>query len=181
MNAREPQAWLVLTYKVPSEPTRLRATLWRRLRTLGAVYLQNAVAIMPHTPESERALRKLRRDILEMNGTATLIQGQCMSPDADIIELFQSARDSEFEEVLDKCEDFHEGIMKEYRAEHFTFGELEENEVELVKLKGWFEKVRARDTFGGSLREKAATAIEQCSHELEAYAAKVYEADGDQA
>ncbi len=36
--------WLVLVYRVPSEPTRLRATVWRRLKGLGAVYLQNSIA-----------------------------------------------------------------------------------------------------------------------------------------
>jgi len=32
--------WLLLVYRVPSEPTRLRAAVWRRLKSLGAVYLQ---------------------------------------------------------------------------------------------------------------------------------------------
>jgi hypothetical protein len=39
-------SWLVLVYRVPSEPTRLRAAVWRRLKALGAVYLANSVAIM---------------------------------------------------------------------------------------------------------------------------------------
>jgi hypothetical protein len=29
-------AWLLLVYRIPSEPTRLRATVWRRLKALGA-------------------------------------------------------------------------------------------------------------------------------------------------
>ncbi|MDQ1548465.1 MAG: hypothetical protein QOD27_123, partial [Microbacteriaceae bacterium] len=36
--------WLVLIYKIPPEPTRLRAGAWRRLKSLGAIYLQNSVA-----------------------------------------------------------------------------------------------------------------------------------------
>ena len=35
--------WLLLTYKVPAEPTSKRLALWRRLKGLGAVYLQNGV------------------------------------------------------------------------------------------------------------------------------------------
>ncbi len=30
-----------------AEPTRLRSTVWRRLKALGAVYLQNSVAALP--------------------------------------------------------------------------------------------------------------------------------------
>jgi hypothetical protein len=37
----EPSGWLVLIYRVPSEPTRLRSTVWRRIKSLGAIYLQN--------------------------------------------------------------------------------------------------------------------------------------------
>ncbi|GAY10922.1 Chromate resistance protein ChrB [Pseudonocardia sp. N23] len=48
--------WLVLIYRVPSEPTRLRATVWRRLKGLGAIYVQNSVAALPEGPAAERAL-----------------------------------------------------------------------------------------------------------------------------
>jgi hypothetical protein len=34
--------WLVLIYRVPPEPTRLRSTVWRRIKSLGAIYLQNS-------------------------------------------------------------------------------------------------------------------------------------------
>ena len=66
----DPAGWLLLVYRIPSEPTRLRATVWRRLKSLGAVYLQNSAAALPATDGAERALRRLRREILEMNGSA---------------------------------------------------------------------------------------------------------------
>lgn len=47
--------WLVLVYKIPAEPTRLRAGVWRKIKNLGAVYLQNAVAALPYSPGAERA------------------------------------------------------------------------------------------------------------------------------
>ena len=65
--AAEGTTWLVLIYRIPSEPTRLRATVWRRLKGLGAVYLQNSVATLPAGSASERALRKLRREILDID------------------------------------------------------------------------------------------------------------------
>ena len=45
---RQPDAgWLLLVYRMPSEPTRLRATVWRRIKSLGAIYLQNSAAALP--------------------------------------------------------------------------------------------------------------------------------------
>jgi hypothetical protein len=166
--------WLLLVYRVPSEPTRLRATVWRRLKSLGAVYLQNSAAALPASDGAERALRKLRREILDMNGTAVLLSCSALVGGSDVIALFQAARASEYEEILDKCQDFHAGLDKEYAANHFTYGELEENEVELVKLRNWFAQVQARDVFSAPSRTAAAEAIDKCEEALELYAARVY-------
>jgi tRNA(Ile2) C34 agmatinyltransferase TiaS len=38
----ERRGWFILIYKLPAEPTRLRASVWRKLRAAGAVYLQRA-------------------------------------------------------------------------------------------------------------------------------------------
>ena len=65
--------WLLLVYRVPPEPSRLRAAVWRRLKTLGAIYLQNSAAALPVSVGAERALRKLRSEILDMGGTAVLL------------------------------------------------------------------------------------------------------------
>jgi hypothetical protein len=88
----------------------------------------------------------------------------------DVIALFQATRDSEYEEILDKCVDFHAGLDKEYAANHFTYGELEENEVELVKLRNWYETVQARDAYGAPKRSEASQALDACSDALELYA-----------
>lgn len=177
--AADPDQWLLLVYRVPSEPTRLRATVWRRLKSLGAVYLQNSAAALPAGKNAEHALRRLRREIVDMDGSAVLLQCNALVGGQDVRTLFQSARDSEYEEILDKCQDFHAGLEKEYLAEHFTYGELEENEVELVKLRNWFAKVQARDIFGAPARAGAEEALGACEQALEAYAARVYLEDGD--
>jgi DNA-binding transcriptional regulator PaaX len=166
--------WLVLIYRIPSEPTRLRATVWRRLKGLGAVYLQNSVATLPAGPSSERALRKLRREILEMGGTAQLLAGQALAGHADILAVFQAARDDEYEEIIDKCQDFHGQLQKEYDASHFTYAELEENEEDLVKLRNWLAKITDRDVFGAPRRAATLEAVGSCEQALEEYAARVY-------
>ena len=175
----DPDQWLLLIYRIPSEPSRLRAAVWRRLKSLGAVYVQNSVAALPSGDGAERALRRLRREILEMEGTAVLMSCSALVGGQDVLALFQGARDSEYEEILDKCQDFHAGLEKEYVAHHFTYGELEENEVELVKLNNWYGKVLARDVFGASTRSTAQEALEACAQALEAYAARVYLEEGD--
>ena len=55
--AREQVSWLLLIYRVPSEPTRLRAAVWRRLKSLGAIYLQNSAAALPARTPRNRTLK----------------------------------------------------------------------------------------------------------------------------
>jgi DNA-binding transcriptional regulator PaaX len=170
----EPGGWLVLVYRVPSEPTRLRATVWRRLKSLGAIYLQNSVAALPASVAAERALRKLRSEILDMSGTAALLSCTVLAGEQEVRAAFQAARDDEYEEIVDKCQDFLAEVKKEYEANHFTYAELEENEVDLVKLRNWLERVRQRDAFGAAGRQTAQKRLAECEEALEAYAARVY-------
>lgn len=173
--------WLLLIYRVPSEPTRLRATVWRRLKGLGAIYLQNSVAALPAGPAAERALRLLRREILEMSGTASLLSCSVIAGEAEIRGAFLAARDDEYEEILDKCHDFLAGLRKEYKADHFTYAELEENDEDLIKLRNWFAKIKDRDVLGAPGRPACAEALEVCERALEAYAAWVYAGESDTA
>lgn len=166
--------WLLLVYRVPSEPTRLRATVWRRLKGLGAIYLQNSAAALPAGSGAERALRQLRREILEMSGSAVLLSCEVLAGEREVLSQFTDARNDEYEEIVDKCGDFLSGLEKEYVADHFTYAELEENEVDLVKLRTWYAKVSQRDVFGASGQAATLEALAGCEQALEAYATRVY-------
>jgi hypothetical protein len=169
-----PGRWLLLVYRVPSEPSRLRATVWRRIKSLGAIYLQSSAAALPAGTAAERALRKLRSEILDMAGTAVLLSCDVLAGESEIRAQFQEARDDEYEEIVDKCADFIAGIDKEYREAHFSYAELEENEVDLVKLRTWLQRVRDRDVFGAAGLQQALSSLAECEEKLEAYAARVY-------
>jgi hypothetical protein len=170
----EGSGWLLLIYRVPSEPTRLRATVWRRLKSLGAIYLQNSAAALPASVEADRALRKLRREILDMSGSAVLLSCSVLAGEQGVLTAFQAARNDEYAEIVDKCEDFLAQVRKEYVADHFTYAELEENEVDLVKLRTWLGRVTDRDVFGADGRPAAERGLATCEQSLEEYAARVY-------
>jgi hypothetical protein len=172
--AAPPAGWLVLVYRVPSEPTRLRAAVWRRIKSLGAIYLQSSVAALPASSAAERALRKLRSEIADMSGTAILLSCEVLAGQADILAQFKAARNDEYEEIVDKCADFVAGIDKEYAENHFSYAELEENEVDLVKLRTWLARVRERDVFGADGLQQAVSCLAECEEKLEAYAVRVY-------
>ena len=90
---------------------------------------------------------------------------------------FNAARDDEYEEIVDRCRDFLAEIERETAAEHFTYGELEENDEDLTKLRGWFQKVAVRDALSASGRREAEEALAQAEVVLAEFAERVYNAD----
>jgi CRISPR/Cas system-associated endoribonuclease Cas2 len=172
------QSWLLLTYKVPSEPAKKRVALWRRLKGLGAVYLQNGVCLLPKTDDHARRLKMLANDISEMDGESVILETVALdkSQEEKVVSRFKADRDEEYREFLGKCTDFESEIAKETAACHFTYAELEENDVDLKKLQSWLEKIRKLDFYGATLALESEQRLKACEALLDVYAQRVFDA-----
>lgn len=167
--------WFILVYKVPSEPSRLRAAVWRKLKATGAIYLQDGVATLPVEAGAERVLRGLTAEIREMGGTAHLLQAVPLGSEEALVAAFNAAREGEYRELLGRCRDLRAELARERAAHNFTFAELEENEDDLAKLEAWRDKIRVRDRFLMPLGAEADAALSACREDLDAFAATVYD------
>ena len=166
----------MVVYKLPSEPSRYRASVWRKLRAAGAVYLQNGVAALPDDAGGERTMRGVAREVREVGGMVHLFRGDLVGNTGELEGIFDEARDAEYGEVLGRCRDFHAELDKERGAGNLTFAELEENEEDLAKLETWAAKIQARDRFGAPLSGEVERELEACREDLRSFAASVYEA-----
>ncbi len=173
--------WLLITYKVPPEPARKRVALWRRLKALGAVYLQNGVCLLPKTEEHVRRLKMLENDIAEAKGESVILETVALDrmQEEKVIARFKADRDEEYREFLGRCADFEKEIGKETASAHFTYAELEENDVDLKKLQSWLEKIRKLDFYQGTLAEEAVQRLKRCEELLDQYAQRVFEAQDE--
>lgn len=171
------QSWLLLTYKVPAEPAKGRVAVWRKIKSMGAVYLQNGVCLLPRTDDHLRRLKMLENDIAELAGESVLLEtvGLDRAQEDKVIARFKADRDAEYREFLGKCDDFDAEIAKETRDEHFTYAELEENDEDLKKLRSWLVKIGKLDFYGATLAEEAATRLARCEALLDGYAHGVFE------
>lgn len=170
--------WLLLTYKVPAEPTSKRLALWRRLKSLGAVYLQNGVCLLPKTGEHVRRLKVLENEIAQMGGDCVLLETVALDrlQEDKVVARFKADRDEQYGELLGRCKDFEAEIAKEIAINKFTYAELDEEETDLKKLDAWFEKIRKLDFYGAPLADTAAQRLRECKLLLDDYAQKVYDA-----
>ena len=122
------RSWLLLTYKVPAEPAKRRIALWRKLKALGAIYLQSGVCLLPKIDAHERRLKVLQNEIFEMDGDAVLLEtvGLDHAQEQRVIARFSAERDEAYREFISRCDDFDGEIAKERGNGKFTYAEVEE-------------------------------------------------------
>lgn len=172
----EPRKWLVINYNLPTEPSRLRVAIWRSLKKLGAVNIQQSMWLMIHSAENYAILQKISQDIDSNNGEALLME--CVFSDEKheqrVITLFNALRDEEYHEFITECEKYFKEISKEIAIEKFTFAELEEEEEEHEKLLSWYAKIEARDIFHSAQRDCAEEKRDQVREAFAGYSELVY-------
>ena len=171
-------AWLLLTYKIPPEPAAKRIAVWRRLKGMGAVYLQNGVCVLPKTDDHVRRLKMLENEIAGAGGDSVILETVALdrAQEGKVVARFKAERDEAYEEFIDKCDDFEREVAKEITARHYTYAELEENDVDLKKLQGWLAKIEKLDFYGGERAEEARGRLKGCEAVLDDYARRVFDA-----
>jgi len=172
--------WVLLTYRLPAEPSRHRVAVWRELRRVGAVSLQQAAWAVPARPDFLEAVARAVELIERANGDVLVFdavpQGEVMA--ARLEALFTAEREEEWHEFLAECTKFDREIDKEIRIKKFTAAELNEEEQNLERLARWFRELRSRDLFGSPSRAEAERRLKECTEHLEEFAEHVYEHGG---
>jgi len=168
--------WLLLIYTVPSDPSRLRATVWRELKKAGAVYLRDGVAVLPDRTETRSTFHAIAEKITELGGQATLVEGATLNPEreASLMAQANANRDEEYAEVLGEAKRFLEHARREREHRELTYTELEEIEADLGKLKRWVEQIRTRDYFGATTSDRLDMLLGECDAALAAFLEETY-------
>jgi hypothetical protein len=174
--------WRVLIYRVPTEPASKRVAVWRDLRRLGALYLQQCACIFPDIPGVAEALNQVAAKIPALGGETFLLEVPHLEPDdeARIIAGFREQRKSEYAEIIEECQTkFVKEIEFERFRQNYTFEEAEEIEQDLEKIQRWFEQVKSRDWFDADGREDVEAWLERCRAMLADFEEEVYGRNGN--
>jgi hypothetical protein len=74
------RTWILLTYKLPSEPSASRVGIWRKLKRLGALLLHDAVWVLPASARNREQFQWLAAEVHELGGDALLWQADALQP-----------------------------------------------------------------------------------------------------
>src|SRR3954469_13880568 len=161
--------WLLITVSPPrGGSSTLRVYAWRKLRSLGAHYLQQSVCLLPATPKTTRAVTRLVARLRAEGGHGEMLRiglsdgGQ----EAAIVDAFQRERTDEYREVVERTREFHDELQHERRRGRATYTELEESDADLARHQKWLAAIRARRHFHPPRGEEAAAAVTSCEEAL---------------
>jgi hypothetical protein len=176
------QRWLLLIYRVPQDPPGRRTYVWRQLKELGAIYLQQAVGLLPDRPAVRAALDALAERIRVFEGEVSLLETTSPSVEweQEMIRRFNQARDAGYIEVVENVERFEDEIVRESQRGKYTFAELEDSEADWEKIERWLARIDARDFFAAPGRADVVAVMERGRAKLEQFAAAVYAHEGVQ-
>ncbi|MCZ2338380.1 MAG: hypothetical protein LC127_09280 [Chitinophagales bacterium] len=174
--------WLILNFSLPKEQSSVRVSVWRKLKKCGSVSIGQSMWALPISEEHLETFNEISKEIIEKDGSAYIANADFINTGSneDIVNLFNKARDEEYQEFLEKCDDYFYEIEKETERKNFTFIELEENEDEYNKLVEWLKKITLRDFFVAPLKEQAVERLQKCKQLLDGFSNRVYKANEEE-
>jgi hypothetical protein len=128
--------WLLMTYKIQREPTAGRVYVWRKMKQLGAVAVQDAVWVLPATDRTQEQFQWLASEITELGGEATFWLADMLYESCD-----QSLR-----------QQFEMPVEKVYRE---ILAALKSRDRNLAALSKRYQEALAQDYFQTKLGQRA--------------------------
>jgi hypothetical protein len=173
-------SWLLLAYKVPTDPSSYRVEVWRQVRRLGAISLQQGLWALPDSKANRRALHKLAARVNDIGGHAYLLEGRAIDRETRVSleSAYTQSLEAEYAEFLDECRKYGEEVRREIGNRKFTHAELAEEEEALERLRRWLESLATRDLLGSPMRAEADGAMKTSSALLDEFAGRVFDHEG---
>jgi DNA-binding transcriptional regulator PaaX len=168
--------WALLIYRLPAEPSRHRVAVWRKLRRVGALSLQQATWAVPSRADFLDGVERAASLVEVAQGEAIVLDVEPRGDEsrARLEAAFTADREAEWTEFLGECNKYEDELEKEIRTKKFTPAELTEEEQNLDRLRRWYRDLRARDVFKAPPSDECDRRLKECTHKLEEFAERVF-------
>jgi hypothetical protein len=125
--------------------------VWRKLKDLGAIYIQDGVVALPEDATTREQLEWLQLRVREAGGEATLWEARpgTVAEEAELVGTFRSSREEAYRTIIAEAERLRRKAQ---------MGGVDPSE-QLGKLEREFRAERRRDYFRSPLRGEAAASL----------------------
>jgi hypothetical protein len=150
--ATAPDRWLLLVHQIPAKPAYLRVKVWRRLQSIGAVAIKNAVYALPASEQAQEDFAWLLREIADGGGEAMICEARLVDglADEEVHGMFNAARDQDYDALAKEARALAAGLRRKAAPQQRA-----EARSQLARLRTRQAQIVALDFFGANGRETA--------------------------
>ena len=143
-----PGTWVMLSYRLPREPSTPRITIWRKLKRLGVAQIGDGVIALPADARTQEQLEWIAEEITEAAGSATiwLAQPTTLAAEKELATTMAAARADEYAHVITA-------------ATAATSTPAPERAAASRKLRAELRRIQRRDYFPPPERDTARLAV----------------------
>jgi uncharacterized protein YdbL (DUF1318 family) len=147
--------WVLLTYRLPREPSAPRLALWRKLKRLGVAQLSDGLVALPADARTREQLEWAAEEVEEAGGKAGvwLARPATRALEREVAEPMNRARAAEYAEI------------SEHAHQALDAAPGERSQV-LRRLRARMRRVERRDFFRPPEREQARQALRGLAQEV---------------
>ena len=145
-----PGEWVLLTYRLPREPSTPRSAVWRKLRRLGVAQLSDGLVALPADARTREQLEWIAGEVRASAGTAGtwLARPATVAQEHELAVGMAAARAEEYAALR-------------AQAEAALGLPVEERDRTVSRLRDELRRIRRRDFFPPPERDDAGTALRQ--------------------
>lgn len=165
---RAEQEWVLLSYRIPREPSTPRIAIWRKLKDLGVVQIGDGLVGLPFDARTKEHLEWVAARVLEADGEAIvwIAKPTLRRSNTSLAKQMNESRDAEYSELLGEIDTIGSGGSTDTRT--------------LQRWRREYRRIDRRDYFRAPLRDRVRLAIDALGRSVSGeVAAKMPAAKGD--
>jgi hypothetical protein len=145
-----PGTWVLLSYRLPRQPSTPRITVWRKLKRLGVAQISDGLVALPADARTREQLEWIADEIIEASGTASiwLAQPTTAATEHELATSMAAARAAEYNAVTAE-------------ATHAADLGITDSAATAQRLRAQLRRIGRRDYFPPAERDIAHTAVQQ--------------------
>jgi len=148
---REPPAWLLLVFTLPTAKASERVGVWRKLHRYGAVALPASGYVLPNNPMNQERFEWLATSIRSSKGQAAVAQ----------VCSFDELKEEQIEQMFNEARTGEYQVLEKELKKMAKLPNREKSKPGVVRLKKRLQQIVEIDFFGSPIRARIEEAVRQ--------------------
>ena len=154
--------WVLLSYRLPREPSTPRIAVWRKLRRLGVAQISDGLVALPAGARTREQLEWVSEEVIDAGGTATiwLARPATSGQEDQLAQAMAAARGAEYQALITAADQAAASLAADPPARSAA----------VRRLRNELRAIQRRDYFPPAERDRAQAAVQALAASREAQA-----------